>query len=275
MHFAHTPCSVCGKILERRLNWILENERYGYKTYCSKKCQSKGKTTKVQCVCANPRCKKEFSRELNDVSPHNYCSRSCAVAINNVLYPKRKKITTTRTPTPRISKYTKESIISEINHFFQENQRIPLKIEFSKEYWMIRKLFGTWNSAIRTAGFSPHVHRFAHRYKAKDQHMCDSLAEKIIDDWLFTRGIKHKIHVPYHYRNMTADFLIGTTLVEYLGLYGKLHRYDVLVEEKRKLWKRRKLDVIEIYPEDLFPQNQLSDVLSPLLIDGIVTSFTV
>jgi hypothetical protein len=39
---------------------------------------------------------------------------------------------------------------------------------------------------------------FAKKYLAKDEHRYDSLAEKIIDDWLFKRNIEHTRAIHYH-----------------------------------------------------------------------------
>ena len=148
-----------------------------------------------------------------------------------------------------------------------KNQRIPVKRELNAECSAAKRLFGTWNNAIHAAGFHPNKELFSRRYRAKDGHMCDSFAEKIIDNWLFERHIPHRVHVPYFYRNMSADFLIGNTLVEYFGLYGNMRKYDAHVEIKKELWKRRNLNVIEIYPIDLFPENKLIAKLSNLLLD--------
>ena len=86
------------------------------------------------------------------------------------------------------------------------------------------------------------------------------MAEKIIDDWLFERDIKHKTKVPYNYHNMTADFKIGNIYVEFFGLRGQLEKYDKLVKEKESLWKEKNLKVIKIYPGDLFPKNKLDKI---------------
>lgn len=96
--------------------------------------------------------------------------------------------------------------------------------------------------------------------------MCDSLAEKIVDDWLFDHHLEHRVHVPYYRRNMTADFAVGNTLIEFFGLLGNLEHYDNIVEEKRTMWKERNLEVIELHSNHLFPKNTLDEVLSSLLI---------
>lgn len=115
------------------------------------------------------------------------------------------------------------------------------------------------------AGFEPNPVMFAKKHIANDGHKCDSLAEKIIDDWLYARRIPHEINVPYNKNNMTADFRVNGILIEFLGLHGKLHSYDRLVKVKKKLWKENRLEVIEIYPHHLFPKNKLYKVLQRIV----------
>jgi hypothetical protein len=120
----------------------------------------------------------------------------------------------------------------------------------------------TWNNAILAAGFIPNPVRFAKKIISGDGHRCDSLAEKIIDDWLYARNIQHERNIPYGKDNMTADFKVNGFLIEFLGLQGQLKRYDVLLKRKRKIWKEKQLKVIEVYPKDLFPKNRLAQVLN-------------
>jgi hypothetical protein len=35
------------------------------------------------------------------------------------------------------------------------------------------------------------------KYIAKDGHKCDSFAEKIIDDWLYSNNVEHQRNIPY------------------------------------------------------------------------------
>lgn len=127
---------------------------------------------------------------------------------------------------------------------------------------MARRYFMTWNNAILAAGFIPNPVRFAKKIISGDGHRCDSLAEKIIDDWLYARNIQHERNIPYGKDNMTADFKVNGFLIEFLGLQGQLKRYDVLLKRKRKIWKEKQLKVIEVYPKDLFPKNRLAQVLN-------------
>ena len=62
---------------------------------------------------------------------------------------------------------------------------------------------------------------------------------------------------------MTADFVLGkNTILEFFGLAGVQKQYDVLVERKRRISKERGIQLIEVYPKDLFPKNRLADIIA-------------
>lgn len=104
---------------------------------------------------------------------------------------------------------------------------------------------------------------FAKKWIANDGHKCDSLAEKIIDDWLFARKIVHKRTVPYpENQSFTADFVVGNIWIEFFGLFGEHKRYDELRRMKLDLTKKHNLKLIEIYPNQLFPVNKLDEAFS-------------
>jgi hypothetical protein len=134
-----------------------------------------------------------------------------------------------------------------------KNDRIPYKYEIP-HYHAFRSRFGTWNKAIVAAGFKPNPVMFAKKYIAKDGDKCDSLVEKIIDDYLSRRKIKHMRSFPYPgNEGFTVDFKVGDYWIEFFGLSGGLKRYDELKVRKLRLAKRHKLNIISIYPKDIFP----------------------
>lgn len=134
-------------------------------------------------------------------------------------------------------------------------------------YGKARDVFGTWNKAIEAAGFKPNPVMFANRYLAKDGHWCDSLAEKIVDEWFYSKGISHERSVPYphEFKKMTCDFVVGKYFIEFFGLYGDHRSYTKMVYKKRRLSKKYKLRLIELKPTDIFPRNKLDQVLSFLI----------
>jgi hypothetical protein len=247
----------------------------------------------VKLVCARPSCSKTFKRLKSQINKtkFSYCSQSCAAKANNAIRIKIRKAKGIKTlkerekicanskcskifhgdrkycsssciPIPK-SKYTKRIIITEISQFVKKQGRLPLKKELMILYRPARQLFGTWNNAIEAAGLKPNPVMFAKKHIAKDGHKCDSLAEKIIDDWFYARKINHKINVSYPGNHkLTVDFVIGDYWVEFFGLSGKHKRYDELKEKKLKLAEKHKIKLVAIYPEHLFPKNKLSEILA-------------
>lgn len=278
-------CVVCKQEFFRSAGRVNEARKFKWRSFCSFRCQSVVKNKQPVLECANPNCRKSFRRTKYSKSRNSYCSLSCAATVNNIRYPKRyapfvycqycgsefKKWHT------KIGKYcstsckfqgqiiTKDEIINLIKKFHKRTGRIPFKREFS-HYHAARGRFGTWNNAIQAAGFEPNPVRFAKRYVANDGHGCDSLAEKIIDDWLSARKISHNRSFPYpgDFR-LTADFKVGNWWIEFFGLFGEHKRYDELRKMKLNLVKKHKIKLIQIYPKHLFPENKLESIFNSLL----------
>jgi len=275
-------CSCCNKVFLRELGRINEGISRGWKSYCSFKCQYRAKTKAQEFKCGNPNCNRVFKRTPNEIPQSGicFCSYSCAAIVNNPKSPKRlpqikfcpicqSKFTGRRKYCSENCQIkflksrliiTKDKILQEIKKFYHSKGRIPLKREFF-HYKAARFRFGTWNNAIIAAGFKPNPVKFAMKYIANDGHKCDSLAEKIIDDWFFARNIQHEVKIPYGVRRMTADFKVDDTYIEFFGLSGEVERYDELVTLKEKLWKEKRLKTIAIYPTDLFPKSKLDNIL--------------
>ena len=231
----------------------------------------------VDFICENPICNNKFKRTLSDISPHNFCSRSCAVTVNNKKFPKRiavirkcfycgnRLVAYGRTYCSfrcrgKAQVINKQEIIEQIKDFYKNYGRVPLKREF-KHPRAARERFGTWNKAIQVAGFKPNPVLFADNCIANDGHICNSIAEKIIDDYLFEKGVSHERNVSYPEGTYTADFGINNKLIEYFGLAGEHKRYDELRKIKKRIVKKYTLQFIEIYPKDLYPTSNLDSIL--------------
>lgn len=276
MPFSFVTCSYCKKVYLKDKRYINENIKLGNNFYCSFRCQYSFKNKKKEFICENLSCNKKFKRQPSDISLHNYCSRSCSVAINNVKFPKKIAMIRKCVYCDKVllvyRKYcsiecksnaltiSREKVIEGIKKFYQEHKRIPLKQEMWGIHKPARKYFGTWNKAIETAGFSPNPVMFAKRQIAKDGHVCDSLAEKIIDDYLYEQGISHERNIPYPEGEYTADFKIGNKLIEYFGLAGEHIRYDELRIIKKKILEKYKIYLVEIYPKDLYSKGGLERI---------------
>lgn len=285
-------CSFCRKAFFRENGRFNEAKKFGWNQYCSRKCQDQAKIKKAKLECANPSCNKIVFREPAELkkskSGRVFCSQSCAAVINNSNRDnsKRRKIKICPTcekeffghrkycskvcrPKPPKSpglpfgfqRISEKQIISEIKKFYKLKGRIPVKREFH-HYNAARLRFGTWNKAIEAAGFEPNPVLFAKKFIAKDGHVCDSFAEKIIDEWLTSRKIKHErdVHYPED-KKLTTDFVTKNNWIEFFGLAGELKDYDKVMERKKTLSKKYRLQLIEIYPKDLFPINRLQEIM--------------
>jgi len=279
MAIIHLICSYCKKEFFRDLRHVNENKKLSQKPYCSLSCLGQSQRQRLSITCENSECGKKFERSPGSMSPHNFCSKSCSAKISNAKRTKiirecanplcnkdfqgeRKYCSISCVPKNK-SRYTKEVIIETMRSFVEKYGRIPTKLELGRAYKMARRHFKTWNKAIKAAGFKPNPVMFARKHTANDGHVCDSLAEKIIDDWLYTRKINHKRSIPYPSDlGLNVDFVIKDYWIEFFGLHGVHKRYDELRKIKLQLGKQYGLKLIEIYPQHLFPKNNLDQVLS-------------
>lgn len=273
-------CPVCNGSFLREARWVNENVKLHYPNYCSHECFKKSKLRQSLLICDNRECQRKFLRVNNKtVSPH-FCSQACAnkiigknlrkvkkcIACGNLFYGKNEYCSlkcVPRTP-PR---YTMEILINKIQLFFREKGRVPYKREFNSQWQCYRRVFGSWNSAISAAGFSTNPARFSQKYFAKDGHKCDSLSEKIIDDWLSARKILHTRNVRYPGQSkFTVDFLVENKYwVEFFGLLGQLDTYSQLYKRKMLLAKKSNINIVSLFPADIFPVANLSQKLGFLL----------
>ena len=75
---------------------------------------------------------------------------------------------------------------------------------------------------------------------------------KMADD--VDNKISHERSFRYGNTKMTGDFFIKPNIViEFFGLAGVQETYDTIISKKRALVKKLKLQLIEIYPNDIYP----------------------
>lgn len=131
----------------------------------------------------------------------------------------------------------------------------------------VKQLFGSWLAALIASGLLEDGTRATARGTqtlAKDGHMCYSLGEKSIDDYLFQRDIEHTREPHYPGSNLRADFEVSGTFIEYFGLEGN-PEYDRKSRAKIALATKNGLDLISVYPRDLANRDRLARKLLPLL----------
>jgi len=281
-------CKTCGKPIYRQPNRINENNKFGYNFYCSKSCENKAKTKSLVLICAQ--CGKIFKKFLKEFSKNNYCSRSCAVTANNKKFPKRKAIANScsnllcgnlvkngnkycskKCGLVARQKLSEEEIVLSIRTEAEKLGRTPAKRELKKIVERCRWLFGSWNKALASAGLEPNRSHSQRMYKrtntiAADGHKCDSISEAIIDNWLSEQRIPHDKSVFYPNSRYKADWKVGDAFIEYFGLAKDSPRYDRSIQKKKEFCRMNDIKLIEIYPQDIYPDINLDDKLK-LLID--------
>ncbi len=161
--------------------------------------------------------------------------------------------------------YSKEKLIEKIKEFVQKEERIPTKNEFINnssypDYVTYRHYFGTWNNAIKTAGYKPNEQWFASGHLfAKDGHKCNSISEIIIDDWFFENDISHTRECLYPEGRYRCDFMVGNTFIEFFGLFNASivnPSYIEIVKRKKEICKKFNIVLIELYEKDLYKLDQ-------------------
>jgi hypothetical protein len=131
----------------------------------------------------------------------------------------------------------------------------------------VKNLFGSWFAALVESGVlsedAQHMSRGI-RSLASDGHLCLSLGEKTIDDFLSVRGIPHGREPKYPDGQHRADFLVENVFVEYLGLAGDPD-YDAKTKLKREMSRKSGRKLLLIYPEDLASVSSLRRCLGVVL----------
>lgn len=170
-----------------------------------------------------------------------------------------------------IQKVPSQNYVNEISNLkeYELSDRIELlnllknKPSLSK----VKKTFGSWFNALIVANILEDGTRrnsFGIQCLAKDGHICLSLGEKTIDDFLFELKIQHDKEPRYPEGNYRGDFLVGDRIIEYFGLIGN-QDYDKKVEIKRGIAKKHELTIIEIFPIDLADTKKLINKLKGLI----------
>lgn len=291
MNLIKVKCAFCGKEFFRERGRYNEAKKLGWNQYCSKECQNKTKITRIEKACGNPDCNNKVLRVLNQFKESKsgliFCSCSCAAIVNNKKYPKRKarlkicpvcrkqfkgvsKYCSKECKLKALRRYTPQELIEIIKRTAQKLKRVPTKRELKEIERTCVSSFGSWNNAIITAGLQPNRSHNQRMYKctnakALDGHICDSISELIIDNWLIKNKIIHERNISYPKTNHKADWGINLKtqiiFIEYFGLAKDSPRYDRAIKEKKDICRKYKIKLIEIYPKDLYPKENLDSKL--------------
>lgn len=130
----------------------------------------------------------------------------------------------------------------------------------------VKDLFGSWLEALIYAGILENGSRETSRGTqtlAVDGHICYSLGEKTIDDYLHNNNIPHAKEVLYPGSNLRCDFCVNGSFIEYFGLAGN-EEYDKKIAQKKNICEEQGILLIALYPKDLLTSSSLSRKLHGL-----------
>jgi len=130
----------------------------------------------------------------------------------------------------------------------------------------IKQLFGPRLNVLVAAGILEDDVRRTQRgiqCLALDGHICLSLGEKTIDDFLHANGIPHEKEPGYPEGGYRGDFLVGEVLIECFGLAGN-PEYDARTREKKRICELHGVTLISLFPSDLVNGAKLASKLKAL-----------
>lgn len=84
--------------------------------------------------------------------------------------------------------------------------------------------------------------------RCADGHKARSREEKLIDDWLDKRGIRHEREP--RLKGMRPDWRVGDVYIEYWGMANQ-QGYEVRRAAKVEMYRKRRLKLVELFPDDL------------------------
>lgn len=150
---------------------------------------------------------------------------------------------------------------------FQERLDVLQLLRRKPTVRRVKELFGSWLNALVEAEVLEDGTRRTSRGTqciAKDGHVCLSLGEKTIDDFLYDRGIPHEKEPRYPGGNFRGDFSVNGVLIEYFGLQGN-PEYDAKTKQKQRICKKHGIQLISLYPSDLVSLKKLNGKLLKVL----------
>ncbi len=131
----------------------------------------------------------------------------------------------------------------------------------------VKREFGSWFAVLDEAGLLPNGIRMTARgYQclAQDGHVCLSLGERTIDDFLHAEGVEHEREPRYPFGRYRADFKVGGTLIEYAGLSGD-KGYDNKLAMKVHKARSLGIEVLVVFPQALLSRSALRRALGSVM----------
>jgi len=142
---------------------------------------------------------------------------------------------------------------------FEDRVRFLKLLQLRPSTARVNELFNSWVHALQQADligeYVLRTTRGIHTI-ANDGHLCLSMGERTIDDFLYEHGIDHEKEPSYPESNYRADFKVGDTYIEYFGLVGD-PEYEKRMDEKILICDANKIEMIALFPDDLRNEKRL------------------
>lgn len=135
-----------------------------------------------------------------------------------------------------------------------------------------KKLFGSWAHLLEEAQLLEHQQRGrgGHRSFASDGHLCLSMGERAICEFLTRKSISHTKEPLYPqddklnpHSGLRGDFLVGSIFIEFAGMMDN-KEYAGRMNQKKKLAKIKKIPWIKIEGSGLEDLNLMLEQIQSL-----------
>ena len=195
---------------------------------------------------------------LRQYGPPRFCNRCCVRARDGQSYSRKAEtIVALRRLAEAIEGIPEQSIAATISIAGMSDERrdriMAGLIVAPSSPIAKRQLGSTWLAVLQAAGLVGEAWRPGRGTYclASDGHLCRSLAERTVDDFLTARGIAHTPEPAYPGSTRRADWgLPDGTYVEFAGLLGDAE-YRAKIAEKRAIAAAAGVQLIVLVPEDL------------------------
>ena len=156
--------------------------------------------------------------------------------------------------------WTKETILLSIKQFYQNHNRIPISRDFTHnvnfpEASTVQNHFGSWNAAIKAAGFVPNLGTsdlYGTPTIAKDNVLYRSKAEAyFVDNYLYGKYI-YEYERKYDNHNKYYDFYLPESNL-YIELDGQLR--PEIIQEKILINKQENKKLLVIQTDDIYKKD--------------------
>lgn len=165
-------------------------------------------------------------------------------------------------------KYTDRELEDKLTCLMVELNRIPSYRDLNRAdrypfHITYVKRYGTWNKALQAAGIGNNtMTEGVVQSVSADGHICRSLEERILDDALYKRNIKHERHVPYPgCSDLTCDFVIDDIWIEIDNSYLSEH-HGRIFEWRRRIATNIGLHLVVIDRDDIISDKWYDRIFS-------------